>query len=431
MRRTLPASLLALALGITVAGCGGGDSDSGSGKGADSARGPITIWLSNNQEEVAWGKAMVEAWNAGHPDEKVTAQEIPAGKSSEEVIGAAITAGNAPCLIFNTAPAAVPQFQKQGGLVALDTFPGAADYIEQRTGSAAEQYKSSDGKYYQLPWKSNPVMIFYNKTLLAKAGVDPENPPLATYDQFLATARKIKASGAAPAAIYPAPTSEFFQSWFDFYPLFAAETDGKQLVEDGKAQFNTPEGQRVAEFWRTLYAEGLAPKEKYNGDSFADGKAAMAIVGPWAIAVYGDKVKWGAAPVPTSTGKPASEIKTFSDAKNVAMYTSCKNRATAWDVLKFATSKEQDGALLEKTGQMPLRADLPTTYPDYFAEHPAYKAFADQAGRTVEVPNVPNAITIWQTFRDAYSESVIFGKKPVSDAFAEAAQKVDQLASGS
>ena len=57
------------------------------------------------------------AWNADHADEKVTAQEIPAGKSSEEVIGAAITAGNAPCLIFNTSPAAVPQFQKQGGLV--------------------------------------------------------------------------------------------------------------------------------------------------------------------------------------------------------------------------------------------------------------------------------------------------------------------------
>ncbi len=60
---------------------------------------------------------MVEAWNAEHPDEEITAQEIPAGRTSEEVIGAAITAGNAPCLIFNTAPAAVPQFQRQGGLV--------------------------------------------------------------------------------------------------------------------------------------------------------------------------------------------------------------------------------------------------------------------------------------------------------------------------
>ncbi|BCY10032.1 extracellular solute-binding protein [Actinoplanes sp. L3-i22] len=428
MKRMFPAAVLTVSL-ILTAGCDG--SGGGNAEQANAATGPITIWLSNNQEELAWGKAMVEAWNAQHADQKITSQEIPAGKSSEEVIGAAITAGNAPCLIFNTAPAAVPQFQKQGGLVALDSFAGGAQYIADRTGDTAQQYKSPDGKFYQMPWKSNPVMIFYNKDIFAKAGLDPEKPTLATYGDFLTAARKIKSSGAAPAAIYPAPSSEFFQSWFDFYPLFVAETDGTQLVQDGKAQFNSPQGQAVAAFWKTLYDEGLAPKETYNGDSFADQKAAMAIVGPWAIKVYGDKVKWGAVPVPTSTGKPAAQIKTFSDAKNVAMYSACQNRATAWEVLKFATGKEQDGKLLDATGQMPLRKDLPAAYPDYFAKNAAYQQFADQAARTVEVPNVPNSVAIWQTFRDAYSQSVIFGKQPVADAFAGAAQKVDKLAAGS
>ncbi|WP_436535755.1 extracellular solute-binding protein [Actinoplanes sp. HUAS TT8] len=428
MKRTFPAALLVVSLTLT-AGCDG--SGGGNAEQANAATGPITVWLSNNQEELAWGKAMVDAWNGQHADQKITAQEIPAGKSSEEVIGAAITAGNAPCLIFNTAPAAVPQFQKQGGLVALDSFAGGAQYISDRTGDTAQQYKSADGKFYQMPWKSNPVMIFYNKDIFAKAGLDPEKPTLTTYADFMTAARKIKSSGAAPSAIYPAPSSEFFQSWFDFYPLFAAETDGQQLVKDGKAQFNSPQGQAVAAFWKTLYDEGLAPKETYNGDSFADQKAAMAIVGPWAIKVYGDKVKWGAVPVPTSTGKPADQIRTFSDAKNVAMYSACQNRATAWEVMKFATSQEQDGKLLDATGQMPLRKDLPTAYPDYFTKNPAYKQFADQAARTVEVPNVPNSVAIWQAFRDAYSQSVIFGKQPVTDAFAGAAQKVDQLASGS
>ena len=427
MKRFLPALLLPLAL---AAGCDG-QSGGGDASKANAATGEITVWLSNNQEELAWGKAMVDKWNSAHADQKITAQEIPAGKTSEEVIGAAITAGNAPCLIFNTAPAAVPGFQKQGGLVALDDFDGATKYITDRTGATATQYKSPDGKFYQLPWKSNPVMIFYNKDVFAKAGLDPEKPALSTYDEFLTAARKIKSSGAAPAAIYPAPSSEFFQSWFDFYPLFAAETDGKQLVQDGKAQFNSPEGQKVASFWKTLYDEGLAPKEQYTGDSFADQKAAMAIVGPWAISVYGSKVKWGAVPVPTSTGKPADQIKTFSDAKNVAMYSACKNRATAWEVMKFATSQEQDGELLSKTGQMPLRANLQTTYPDYFTKNPAYTQFAAQAARTVEVPNVPNSVAIWQTFRDAYTQSVIFGKQPVNDALSGAGSKVNQLAGGS
>ena len=422
--RKITTSLVALALGMTAAACGGDSGDSG----ATESTGPIKVWLSNNPEEVAWGKAMVKKWNAEHPDQKVTAQEIPAGKTSEEVIGAAITAGNAPCLVFNTSPAAVPQFQKQGGLVPLDDFEGGSDYVEQRSGDVAKQYTSEDGKYYQIPWKSNPVMIFYNKDLLKKAGVDPENPPLATHDEFLETSRKIVDSGAADAAIWPAPSSEFFQSWFDFYPLYAAETGGKQLVEDGEATFDSEEGRTVADFWAQMYADGLAQKEVYNGDSFADEKAAMAIVGPWAIAVYGEKVNWGAAPVPTSSGTSPEETYTFSDAKNIALYSACENRGTAWEVLKFATSEEQDGELLEQTGQMPLRENLAETYPDYFEKNPEYAEFADQASRTVEVPNVPNSIEIWQTFRDAYSSSVIFGEKPVDEALSEAAEKATQLA---
>jgi multiple sugar transport system substrate-binding protein len=425
--RILSVSAAVLALGITAA-CGGGESDSG---GAQSATGPIKVWLSNNPEEIAWGKAMVSEWNSANPEEKVTAQEIPAGKTSEEVIGAAITAGNAPCLVFNTSPAAVPQFQKQGGLVALDDFSGATDYIETRSGEVADQYQSPDGKFYQMPWKQNPVMIFYNKDLFKKAGIDPENPPLKTYDEFLATSKKIVDSKAAQAAIWPAPSSEFFQSWFDFYPLYAAESGGKQTIEDGKATFDDPAGKDVWNFWAQMYENGYAQKEKYNGDSFADQKAAMAVVGPWAIAVYGKDVNWGVVPVPTKDGKEASEVNTFTDAKNIGLYSACKNQQTAWNVLKFATSEDQDGKLLEKTGQMPIRADLPTTYADYFASHPEYKTFADQAARTVEVPNVPNSVEIWQEIRDSYSSSVIFGKTPVDEAISEAASKADDLAAQS
>jgi multiple sugar transport system substrate-binding protein len=416
-------SVAVLALGATAA-CGGG---SGSGDAA-SATGPIKVWLSNNPEEISWGKAMVKEWNAAHSGQKVTAQEIPAGKTSEEVIGAAITAGNAPCLVFNTSPAAVPQFEKQGGLVALDQFPGAKSYIESRSGSSADQYASPDGKFYQMPWKQNPVMIFYNKALFKKAELNAANPPLKTYAQFLAASKKIVGSKAAPSAIAPAPTSEFFQSWFDFYPLYAAESGGKQIIENGKATFDDQAGKDVWHFWRTMYAKGYAPQEAYSGDAFADQKAAMAVVGPWAIAVYKGKVDWGVVPVPTKEGMPASQIHTFTDAKNIGLYSACKNQKTAWNVLKFATSKEQDGKLLQTTGQMPIRTDLPTTYAAYFKANPDYTLFAAQAARTVEVPNVPNSVQIWQEIRDAYSASVIFGKTPVDQAISQAASKAEKLA---
>ncbi len=414
---------------LVLASCGGGGT-TGAGASAASATGPIKIWYSNNGEEVTWGEAVVAAWNKDHPDEQVSGEQIPAGKSSEEVIGASITAGNTPCLIFNTSPAAVPQFAKQGGLVALDEFPDGASYINARSGAAAAQYTSADGKFYQMPWKTNPVMIFYNKTVFAKAGLATDAPPLKTYDEFLATAKTLVAKGGVQAAIWPSPTSEFYQPWFDFYPLFIAQTGGTPLVKDGEPQFGSADGLAVANFWRSLYAERLVPNEAYQGDSFADGKAAMAIVGPWAIAVYGTKVDWGAVPIPTSAGKDPKDVYTFSDEKSIGMYTSCQNRGTAWSFLKFATSKDNDGALLTTTGQMPMRTDVVATYPDYFTAHPEYTVFADQASRTVEVPIVPNSVEMWQTFRNAYSESVIFGKTPIDQAFTDAAAKIKTLVAG-
>ncbi|MDQ1083149.1 MULTISPECIES: extracellular solute-binding protein [Microbacterium] len=426
MRRRILATAAAATGILALSACSGG----GGGAGGMDSRGPITIWYSNNDAEIAWGEQMVEAWNSANPDQQVTAQEIPAGSSSEEVIGAAITAGNAPCLIFNTSPAAVPGFQRQGGLVNLLEFPDGEQYITDRSGDLADQYRSDDGGFYQLPWKSNPVMIFYNKDLFAQAGLDAENPKLSTYDDFLSTARTLTSAGVAPYAINPAPTSEFFQSWFDFYPLYAAQTGGTQLVEDGQATFDDANGEAVADLWRTVYSEQLAGNEQYQGDAFADGQAAMAIVGPWAISVYEGKVNWGSVPVPTENGTAADDTWTFSDAKNVGLFTACENKGTAWDVLKFATSEEQDGIWLEETGQMPLRQNLTDTYADYFAANPAYAQFGDQAARTVEVPNVPNSVEIWQAFRDGYSQAVIFGEGDVKTFLSDAKTRIDQLAAG-
>jgi multiple sugar transport system substrate-binding protein len=419
--RTFTAAVAALACtALSLAGCSSG----GSGGGKPSS-GPIKIWYSNNAQEVAWGKATVALWNKAHPDQQVSGEEIPAGSSSEEVITAAIAAGNAPCLVFNGSPSAISGWVKQGGLVPLNDFPDGASYVEGRSGATvAAEYKSSDGKYYQLPWKSNPVMIFYNKDMFKAAGMDAEHPTLATYNDFEAVGEKLVSSGVAQYAIAPAPTNEFFQNWFDFYPLYIAESGGQALVANGKATFDDAAGQDVADFWAGIYVNKLAPKEKYNGDAFADKKAAMAIVGPWAIASYAGKVNWGVVPVPTSAGMPADQIHTFADSKTVSVFTACKNRQTAWDFLKFATDQDNDGTLLSMTGQMPLRADLPSVYASYFAAHPEYTLFAQQAGRTVEVPNVANGVAMWQDFRNGYLKSVVFGQQPTGQWLKDAAATV-------
>jgi multiple sugar transport system substrate-binding protein len=55
--------------------------------------------------------------------------------------------------------------------------------------------------------------------------------------------------------------------------------------------------------------------------------------------------------------------------------------------------------------------------------------FADAASRTVEVPNVPNSVQMWQTFRDAYTKSVISGTDTVEVAFPAASDAIKKLVS--
>lgn len=410
------------ALSLLATACSGGGGGGGGGAEA-SGTGPIQVWLSNNEQELAWGQAVVDAWNADNPDQQVTAQEIPAGASSEEAITAAITAGTAPCLVYNIATAAVSGWVRQGGLVDLTQFDDGADYITERGGDGAAAYQTDDG-YYQLPWKSNPVMVMYNKTLFAEAGLDPENPGMQTYDAFLDGAQQIVDSGVQ-SAIWPSPTNEFYQPWFDYYPLYLAETGGTPLVVDGAATFDSDQGRAVADFWASIYSQGLAPQEASTDDAMSAGTTAMQLAGPWAISSYGDSVDVGFMPVPTSTG--ASDVYTFADSKNVSMFTSCDNQATAWEFLKFSTDVDNDGQLLELTGQMPLRTDLATTYADYFTANPAYEVFAGQAERVGDVPSIPNSVETWQTFRDDYSSGVIFGTTSVDDFITTAAADVNGL----
>ena len=57
------------ALLVALAACGGG----GASSNAVAAKGPIKIWLSNNAQEISWGKAVVKQWNKDHPKEQVKA----------------------------------------------------------------------------------------------------------------------------------------------------------------------------------------------------------------------------------------------------------------------------------------------------------------------------------------------------------------------
>jgi sn-glycerol 3-phosphate transport system substrate-binding protein len=58
-------------------------------------------------------------------------------------------------------------------------------------------YSKPDGTMLSFPYNSSSPILYYNKDIFQKAGLDVDNPPK-TWDQVWDAARKIKSSGAAP-----------------------------------------------------------------------------------------------------------------------------------------------------------------------------------------------------------------------------------------
>ncbi len=317
MKKALLVMLPVAALTLSACGSGGG-MDSG-GASNDAVVPSPRSGTTNNAQEVTSGKSMVATWNTTPPPRRRWRQEIPAGKSSEEVIGAAITAGNAPCLVLNTAPAAVPGFQKQGGLVALDDFPDGKQYLQSRVGDRLSQYASPDGKYYQMPWKSNPVMIFYNKELFKKAGLDAEHPKLASYQDFLNTSRKLVKSGVArlpsgprrrPSSAGPGSTST----------RCSPRKQVSSSSRTARPSSPRPRASRPPNCGRPCTTRAWLPKESFNGDSFAEGKASNVhrrSLGGLRLRRQGQVGRRAGADADGTAGKG-----TFSDEKSIGMYTS-------------------------------------------------------------------------------------------------------------
>ena len=425
MKRTLiPTAILILA---SLTACGGNGSVS-AGK-ATQAHGPIKIWYSNNPEEVAWGKQAVAAWNASHPKEQVSGQEIPAGKSSEEVISAAVTAGTEPCLIFNTSPASVPGLQTQGGLVPLSDFPDGASYIEARTGASSAQYQLAGRQVLPDAMEVEPGDDLLQQEAL-REGRHRRRQPAAedrrTVPGHRQEARRPRRSPSTPStrrrrasSSSPGTTST---------RCSRRESGGKQLVANGKSTVRQPRpgrpsrnsgGRSTPTTWPAPSPTTATPSPTASPrwQSSARGRSASTrarSTGAWCrcrphrAARLGDphlqrRQEHRACSSRVRTGGPPGTSRSTSPAP-----TRMASSSTLPARCRCAPACRR-----------PTRATSPRT--------PSYTLFAAQADRTVEVPNVPNSVAVWQAFRDSWSKSVIFGGGDPNQALHQVATKINGL----
>ncbi|CCM78290.1 ABC transporter substrate-binding protein [Rhizobium mesoamericanum] len=148
-----------------------------------------------------------------------------------------------------------------------------------------------DGKRFLIPFNYHYAGIFFNRKVLADAGVT-EMP--AKWEDFIALCKKLKEKGVTPIALgsknrWPA------QFWFDYLLLRTAGPEYRAKLMAGEASYDDAEVINAMKLWRDLLDVGFFVQNA-NADDWTDaadkvarGDAAMTLMGTW-ITGYWDGV---------------------------------------------------------------------------------------------------------------------------------------------
>jgi multiple sugar transport system substrate-binding protein len=391
----------------------------------------LTYWPAPNSQEVELADSVVKEWNRLHPDIRVRMQPIPVSQSTEEVLLAAIAGKTTPDVCSNIWPGALHEYTQAGGLIALDRFRDFDSIASTRTPHELLQtFRSTDGHYFQIPWKTNPVMMFYNERLLKEAGVT--SVPR-TYSEFLAAGRKVSrdTDGDGKIDVWMGERDIrpiWWQRLFDFFPFYIAASNGKTLFTHGSVSFGDKAAVQVFGFFQECYRNRYFPRTFFQGgDPFDLEKKATHFAGPWQVAhlqKFVPGMKFGVVPLPVPDDHKGP-VYTSGDFKNIAIFGNTRHPEEAWEFVKFLISAKHDLLLLEVCNQIPVRGDLLTSplFAEYFRQNPVMVSFAEQAVYTRGMDSAPDLKEIFDAISQEYEVCAVFGRKSPEQAVLDAVER--------
>lgn len=395
----------------------------------------LTYWSATNAQELEFAHLVANEWNAQHPNVQIRVQPVPSGQSSEEVVLAAIASRTTPDIYASVFPGAMQDLLDARGVVQLDTYNDFSEVVNDRIPSQIlEQYRSPDGHYYQLPWKSNPVMVLYNTKMLRESGVS--SLPT-TYSEFLeAAARVTRDRNGDGQTDQWMVMIDYLPIWykrlFDYYPLYLATADSQKLLDERRIIFDNEHSIAVFQFLHECFTRGYVPRQTFQGDVFLDGRVAARFTGPYSIS-HLERYKtadfeYGFGPIPRPDGT-TGEAVSYADPKSIIIFTTCRHPLEAWEFVKFVVTKQNDLHLLELTSQLPIRAGLlaDPSFANYFEANPRMVPFAAQLPNTRSIESVAELKEILDAIAQEVEASIVFNTKSPEQAVHDAAQRSQQI----
>jgi putative chitobiose transport system substrate-binding protein len=199
---------------------------------------------------------------------------------------------------------------------------------------------SIDGKLYALPWYQATKVLMYNRDLMTRAGLDPDQPPK-TRSEIFAASRTIHEKTRA----------------FGFLPNLTEDgelknilaREGIPLVNETRSQatFNIPEAVNIVAELKDLYDKGVIPRESIRAEhrrsleSFKSGRSAFLVSGPQFLRLIRNEAPDLYKNVGVSTVPPIGNTGLFEvDTQNLVLFKNTPHPEAALALAKFVTNAE-------------------------------------------------------------------------------------------
>lgn len=404
---------------VTLASC---SSTSGGGSTSENldGRGPITYVEGKDTTETGVVRQIVDAWNAEHPDEKVTfkeqsndadqahddlVQHLQAKQSDYDVLALDV--------VWTAEFAAKGWLQPLEGDFAIDTSQLLAPTVASAT---------YNGTLYASPKNTNGGLLFYRTDLVS-------SPP-ATWSDLISSCPVAKAAGIDCYA------GQFFN--YEGLTVNTAEfvnaRGGSFVGADGKTPtVDSPQARAGLQALVDGFQGGQIPaqattfKEPESQKAFEDGKLLYLRNWPYVYGTAGKEGsqvagKFGVAPLPGVNGVGTSTLGGY----NAAISAYSKNKATAHDFLEFLTAEKAQRILAE--GSLPPVLGSLYEDPALIAKFPFLPTLKESLANAVPRPVTPFYPAVSKAVRDnAYA--AIKGEKSVDQAITDIQSGIESAGS--
>lgn len=312
---------------------------------------------------------------------------------------------------------------------------------------AVQNNFSYNGKRYGVPLGTDGRVIFFNKTLFARAGLPADWQPRSWQD-ILTAAQTLRAKlpGVTPIQLNAGTAMGEATTTQGFLPLLVGT--GQQIWADGKWQGNTQAVRDVLGVYQQVYGGGLGDKvlqqdakgRDKSFQAFAAGKVAMLVEGDYfwrdviepgkGIAKMPDRnATVGYALIPAvrpGAGIRGQDFVSISGGSGYVLNPATKYPKQAWELLRFMNSKEAVTASLGGNPRVSQRQDVNS---EVLANDPMLTFVAQ---RVLPITAYRPGLAVYPQVSQALQQAtldVVSGKSP-ADAAAAYQSKLESLVGG-